>query len=164
MPTLPEHWQSGFWWLCWNFAGMLGLWGVGWLIFFFLEDAQWLELVDGGQLFLYSVGVLAQVMYILTKERKITTLPMRSFLTYMTVVCLLMSTLLFSGTVLSNFAELAIVESKLWVLRLLGIITFVASISMGFAVTIAAEDREDVDLGKLSEQNVSRLADRISGI
>ena len=161
---LAEHWRSGALWLGWNLMGMLGLWGAACLIFLFHENAPWLELVDRGQFFLYSVGALGQVMYILTKEREITTLPQRSLLTYFSVGCLLLCTLLFSGTVLSSFADNTLIEPRMWILRLLGLATFVASLTMGFAVTIVAEEREEVDFAKLSQQSVSRLETKITDL
>ena len=113
MTTIVEHWKSGAMWLGWNLMGMLGLWGAGCLVFFYLDNAPWFELVDRGQFFLYSVGVLGQAMYILTKEKKITTLPLRSLFTFLSVAVLLMCTLFFAGTMLSNFTDIIIVESKM---------------------------------------------------
>ena len=164
MTMLVEHWKSGTHWLAWNLLGMLGLWGTGFLIFFFTENAPWLQLVDRGQLFLYSVGVLAQVMYVLNKDRKITSLPLRSSLMYFSVACLLMSGVLFGGTVLSAYTPIAIVEHKLWWFRALGLATFVASIAMGFLVTTVAESRQDVDLEQISKKTLDRLTDRASRI
>ena len=164
MPIPLEHWKSGVSWLGWNFLGMLGLWGAGSLVFSFLDNAPWLELVDRGQLFLYSVGVLAQVMYILTKERKITTLPGRSVLIYLCFACFMLCTLLFSGTVLTNFAESPDIVPKIAFLRILGFITFAASMAVGIWVTMAAEERQDLDLEKLRQKNIELLGDKVSGI
>ena len=80
MQLLLAHWANGMYWLFWNVLAMLGLWGAGLIIFTFLENAPWLELVDRGQFFLYSVGFLGQGMYVLTKEHKITTIPNRQLL------------------------------------------------------------------------------------
>lgn len=164
MTTIVEHWKSGAMWLGWNLMGMLGLWGAGCLVFFYLDNAPWFELVDRGQFFLYSVGVLGQAMYILTKEKKITTLPLRSLFTFLSVAVLLMCTLFFAGTMLSNFTDIIIVESKMWYLRSLGLVTFVASMLIGFFVTIAAEDRQEVDMDDLNQQSIRRLGDRISNV
>ena len=127
---------------------------------FFTENAPWLQLIDRGQLFLYSVGVLGQVMYILNKDKEITTLPMRSSLRYFSVACLIMCGVLFGGTVLSDYTSIDIVEHRLWWFRALGLATFVASVLMGVLVATAAESRDDIDLELIRRKNADRLADR----
>ena len=164
MSMLVDHWRSGAWWLCWNLLGMLGLWGAGALAFSYLHNAPWFQLIDRGQLFLYSVGVLAQVMYILAKETKITTLPNRPLLIFLCVFCFLVCALLFGGTVLSNFSDSPDLDPKMGLIRSLGLITFAASMAMGVWVTIAAEARQGVDLDKLSQQNINRLEAKASSI
>ena len=84
MGRSSEKWATplmiGAKWLFWNIVAMLGLWGTGLLVFFFFDNTFWLELIDKGQLFLYSVGFLGQAMFILVKDMKITTFPLRGTL------------------------------------------------------------------------------------
>ena len=164
MAVIAEHWKSGVFWLIWNLVGMLGLWATGGLIFFFLDNPPWFELIDRGQFFLYSVGVLGQVMYILNKERKITKLPLRSWISTPSVVCLLVCTVLFSGTVLSDFTDITVGEQKISWLRWAGLGTFLASLSIGLVAAIAAEDRQGVDMEEIGKRNYRRLEARIPDI
>ena len=126
-----RHWRTGGRWVFWNGVGMVGLWGVGWVAFLFLVDTPWSELVDRGQFFLYSVGTLVQVMYLLTKDKKITTFPQRSLLTSISVLFLMMCAVLFGATVLSNLTEITVVESKVGWLRWSGVGIFLASMLVG---------------------------------
>lgn len=164
MAILLEHWKSGVSWLSWNFLGMLGLWGAGALAFSFLSEAPWLQLIDRGQLFLYSVGILAQAMYILVKERRITTLPNRPLLIFLCFLCFVVSALFYGGTVLSNFADSPDIVPQIVVLRSVGLITLAASMVVGVWVTLVAEERQEVDLGELSERNISRLGAKASSL
>lgn len=164
MGMLAEHWKSGVSWLGWNCLGMLGIWGTGSLLLFFLNDPPWFQLMDGGQLLLYSVGMLAQVIYILTKERKITEVPYRSLLIFLSFSCFLVCAVLFSGTVLTNFTDSPDLEPRIWLMRSLSMVTFVASITVGVMVTIAAEERQEVDIPRLIGANMSRLDDKVSGV
>ena len=80
--ALRTHWQSGVHWLSYNVLGMVGLWGAALLLFALHDDAPWLQLIDQGQPFLYSVGFLTPALYSLQKERKITSFPFRPVLTF----------------------------------------------------------------------------------
>lgn len=140
---------------------MVGLWGAGVLVFFFLQNPPWLELVDRGQFFLYSVGFLSQAMYILTKEHKITTIPLRGPLFWCTTGSFLLCALIFAGYVFANFADSANINTRTVALRWLGLSVLVVSIAIGFLVTIANEERSDVDIPELGESGVSRLKDQI---
>jgi len=157
---LIAHWTNGIAWLFWNILAMLGLWGTGLTIFVFLEDPPWLELVDRGQFFLYSVGYLGQAMYILTKERKITTIPHRRQLESFTVLCFLICTTLFVGFVLSNFLVGPDIKANPALLRYMGLAILLLSMTVGFLVTIAAEERE-VDIPQWGQTGVRNLEEQI---
>lgn len=151
-------WGSGFHWFVWNAFGMLGLWGGGLLVFYiFLKNPPWLELVDRGQFLLYSVGFLAPAMYLLVKERQITTIPFRTPLIFFWVVDLFVCGLLYSGTILGTFTESPDVVPRLSILRYLGAATLVTSMIIGFLVVVATEAREDVDLTDLRDEGLRRL-------
>ena len=158
---LVDHWTNGIAWLFWNVLAMLGLWGTGLTIFVFLEDPPWLELVDRGQFFLYSVGFLGHAMYNLTKERKITTIPHRRQLESFTVLSFLICTLLFVGFVLSNFYDGPGIKANPALLRYTGLTILLLSMAVGFLVTMAAEERDDVDIPQLGRTGVRRLEEQI---
>ncbi len=141
---------------------MLGLWAAGLVIFLFLEHPPWLQLIDRGQFFLYSVGFLGQAMYILTKERRITTIPHRRLMVSVTVSCLIICTLLFCGNVLSNFSDSPDIIARTALLRYIGLTVLLSSVTIGFLVTIAAEERDNVDLHKLGQAGVRRLENQIT--
>lgn len=143
---------------------MLGLWTAGCLIFFFLASPPWLQLIDRGQFFLYSVGFLGQALYVLTKERKITHIPYRPQLTFASVVALLMCAVIFSGTVLSNFTNSPDIVPRMLLLRTLGIFTFIISMLVGMLAMMVDEDRDTFDFNELSDSSGSRLEERVSGI
>ena len=155
------HWKNSIAWLVCGGAGMLGLWGAGLLVFFFLQNPPWLQLFDRGQFFLYSVGFLSQAMYILTKERKITTIPHRGTLFCCTAVTFLVCTLMFAGYVFANFADSANINARTVALRWVGLSVLVVSVAIGFLVTIANEERTDVDIPELGQSGVRRLEDQI---
>ena len=158
---LVAHWADGLFWLFWNIFAMLGLWGTGLTIFYFLETPSWFELVDKGQFLLYSVGFLGQAMFILTKEYKITTIPHRRTLVCFTVFCFAICILLFVGVVLSSFNDGTGNGGNLVLLRYTGFSILIFSMSVGFLVTIAAEARDSVDIPSLGETGVQRLKDQI---
>ena len=161
MQLLVAHWANGMYWLFWNVLAMLGLWGAGLTIFTFLENAPWLELVDRGQFFLYSVGFLGQGMYVLTKEHRITTIPNRRLLVSLTVSCFLICTLFFAGFVLSNFSNSPDINPNPAILRYVGFFILLVSMALGFLVTLAAEERGDIDFSRLGQQGVRRLEEQI---
>lgn len=161
---LTDHWANGFAWLFWNAMGMFGLWAAGLVIFLFLENPPWLKLIDRGQFFLYSVGFLGQAMYILTKELKITTIPHRRLLVSATVSCLIICTLLFGGNVLSNFSDSSDITTRTALLRYIGLSVLLSSITIGFLVTIAAEERGNADFSDLGKTGVRRLNDQITEV
>ena len=158
---LVAHWANGISWLFWNFLAMLGLWGAGLIIFIFLKNPPWLELVDRGQFFLYSVGFLGQAMYVLTKDHKITTIPYRRLLVCLAVSCFLFCTLVFAGYVLSNFADSPDIKANPAILRYTGVSILLLSMAMGFLVTLAAEERGDVDFSELGQKGLLRLQEQI---
>ena len=157
------HWTNGIFWLCWNILAMLGLWGAGLTIFLFLKDAPWLELVDRGQFFLYSVGFLGQAMYVLTKEHKISTIPYRRTLICLTVSCFLICTLLFAGYVLSSFSNSPDINPNPAILRYIGLVILLFSMAVGFLVALAAEERGDIDYSQLGQKGIRRLEEQIPG-
>ena len=156
-----EHWGSGARWLSCNVIGLVGLWGGG-CLFFFLTDPPWGELIDRGQFFVYSMGVLAQVIYILTKELKITRLPLRNPLLIFSIIWILLCAFLYSGTFLSYIIGSSAIVAKLWLLRPVGVTLFMVSMLVGFLVTIVAENRQDVDIEEISRRNIASLDDRVS--
>ena len=158
---LVDNWTNGIAWLFWNIMAMLGLWGGGLAIFFFLENPPWLELVDRGQFFLYSVGFLGQAMFILTKEHKITTIPHRRVLVCSTVLCFVICTLLFVGYVFSNFSGGPGIKANPELLRYTGLSILLFSMAVGFLVIIAAEERDAVDISHLGQTGVRRLEEQI---
>ena len=158
---LVSHWTNGMAWLFFSVIAMLGLWGAGLAIFAFLANPPWLQLVDRGQFFLYSVGFLGQSMYILTKDSKITTIPHRRMLLGCTLLCFIVCTLIFCGNVLSNFSNSPEIIARPGVVRYLGLGILVLSLSIGFLVTVADEERGDVDIPTLGETGVRLLEDRI---
>ena len=155
------HWKDGVFWLSWNLLCMIGLWAVGALVFLFFENPPWFELFDRGQFFLYSVGLLGQAMYILTKEREITTIPQRPTFIILSVLSLLVCAVFFIATVLSNFTNSPDIVPRTTILRFIGIATFSVSMLIGFFVTIADEKRTDVDFSALSQKDLRRLEDMI---
>lgn len=158
---IVAHWANGIFWLSSNVLAMLGLWGAGLVIFTFLENPPWLDLVDKGQFFLYSVGFLGQAMYVLTMDHKIKTIPHRRPLIYLTVLLFLICTLFFAGYVLSNSAVSPDIKDNLSILRYIGLSILLLSMAVGFLVTIAAEERGDVDFSQLGQQGVLRLQEQI---
>ena len=149
-------------WLLWNFVAMLGLWGTGLLVFFFFDNPQWLELIDRGQLFLYSAGFLGQAMFILFKDLKITTFPLRGTLIAFTLVCFFLCILFFCGYVFTDFSNSPDIIPRATELRFIGLGFLLASMFIGLAVIIAAEQRSDVDYSELGRAGVSRLGRRVA--
>ena len=148
-------------WLLWNLAAMLGLWGTGLLVFFFLDKPLWLELIDRGQLFLYSAGFLGQAMFILVKDFKITAFPFRGTLITLASVCFALCIPFFCGYVFTDFSNSPDNMTRTTELRFIGLGFLFASMAIGFAVIIAAENRSDVDYAELGRAGVSRLGSRI---
>ncbi len=148
-------------WVGWNLLGMLGLWGTAAAAYFFLDANPWLQLFDRGQFFLYSVGILVQVLYILTKEWKITTLPGRRVLFMVSLFCFMVCVAFFTGTVLANEADSPSIVPKIELLRWLGIGMLCFSMVVGLIVTIVAENREQLIMSTFSQQNIDRLASRL---
>ena len=134
------------------------------MFFFFLDRPPWLQLFDRGQFFLFSVGFLGQAMHILTKEKEITIIPYRSTLIFVSVISLVFCILFFAGSVFSNFADSPDIVPRVTIIRYLGIGTFCASMAIGFFVTIADEERKDLDISDLGQQSLRRLEDKITGL
>ena len=158
---LSKHWRNGLSWLFYSFMAMLGLWGAGLVIFSFLENPPWLQLVDRGQFFLYSVGFHGQALYILTKDSKVSTIPRRRVLLGCTVLCFIVCTLIFCGSVLPNFSDTPEIISRPAIVRYLGLGILLCSVSIGFFVNIADEERGPVDYSALGETGVRRLEELI---
>ena len=108
------------------------------------------------------MGVLAQVIYILTKEFKITRLPRRGPLLVFSIIWMLLCAFLYSGTFLAYATDSSALVARLWLLRLFGIVFFTASILVGFFVTVIAENRQDLDIEEISRRNISSLDDRVT--
>ena len=149
-------------WLFWNIVAMLGLWGTGLVVFFFFDNTLWLELIDKGQLFLYSAGFLGQAMYILVKDMKITTFPYRSTLIGITVLCFLCCILFFCGYVFTDFSNSSDIIPRTNELRFIGLGFLLSSMFIGFLVIIAAEHQSDIDYSELGLAGVNRLGRRLT--
>ena len=162
---LLDNWKSGVAWLSWNLLGMLGLWGGGVLVFLFLKNPPWLQLIDRGQFFLYSVGFLAPAMYVLQKEHQITSIPFRGILTFSAVAALLVCALAFSGMLFVTFTDSPDIESNSSLARFLGVGVLVSSTVIGFLVAVVAEERRDFDYAEINEARIrSQLDSEIEGI
>ena len=161
-----ERWKDpltvGGKWLFWNFVAMLGLWGTGLLVFFFFDNPLWLELIDRGQLFLYSAGFLGQAMFILIKDLKITTFPLRDTLIGLTLVCFFLCILFFCGYVFTDFSNSPDIIPRTTELRFIGLGFLLASMVIGLAVIIAAENQSDVDYSERERARISRLGRRVA--
>lgn len=141
---------------------MISLWVGGGVSFLFLSEPSWTKLIDLGQFFLYSVGVLAQVLYMLMKERKITEFPGRNIFLGLTFFLLLICAVVYGGTVFANFTYTPEIAPRVLLLRFLGISILGGSIVLGVLVTTFAEERENVNLDELNQENYNRLSDRLS--
>ena len=149
-------------WLLWNFVAMLGLWGTGLLVFFFFDNALWLELIDRGQLFLYSVGFLGQAMFILVKDLTITTFPWRGTLIALAVVCFFLCILFFCGYVFTDFSDSPDIIPRTTELRFIGLGFLLASMTIGLMVIIAAEHQSDLDYSERMQAGTDRLGRRVT--
>ena len=149
-------------WLFWNFVAMLGLWGTGLLVFFFFENPVWLELIDRGQLFLYSAGFLGQAMFILIKDLKITTFPLRGTLMALTLGCFFLCILFFCGYVFADFSSGPDINPRTNELRFIGLGFLLVSMVIGLVVIIAAEYQTDMDYSKLGQAGIDRLGRRVA--
>ena len=158
---LASNWTNIIAWLFWNVVAMAGLWGTGLIIFFFLDNTLWLQLIDRGQLFLYSFGFLAQAMYVLSRDNKITTIPFRWVLLGCTVVCFLWCTMLFSGNVFWHLSDSSDINARTTDLRYVGLFSLLFSMTIGLLVTISAEVRGEVDFPALVQTGVRRLEEKI---
>ena len=150
-------------WLFWNFVAMLGLWGTGLLVFFFFENPRWLQFIDRGQLFLYSAGFLGQAMFILMKDLKITTFPLRGTLIGLTLGCFFLCILFFCGYVFADFSDSSDIKPRTTELLFIGLGFLLASMVIGLAVIIAAENQSEADYAKAERARIGRLDRRVSG-
>ena len=162
MRIILEKWSSGAYWLLCNVVGMASLWVGAFLLLFFLAEPPWGELIDRGQFFLYSTGVLAQAIYILTKDLQITILPHRQLLLVCSGIAALVCLVLYTGTFFTYFTDSSMINTQLWLLRTVGLVFFAGSMVLGFFVATAAEHREDIDIEQLRNRRVSRLDDMVS--
>ena len=158
---LVAHWAA-FWsgagrWLAYNLLGMVGLWGGSVLFLMFLNNPPWFELVDRGQLFLYSVGFMTSSLYVLTKERRTTTFPHREPLSLGCYVAILFSVLLFAGITLSTLSDSPDIRPSTTALRYFGFATLSASVVIGYLVAKYEEERGPVDLEELRQLAVDQL-------
>ncbi len=158
---LVKHWGNGLFWLAYSFMGMLGLWGFGLVLFMFIENPPWLDLIDRGQFLLYSVGFLVQPMYVLLQDLHITTIPYRAVLICSTLFCFTLCVLLSAGYVFANFSVSSDIKPNTALLRYVGVGVLLLSVVIGFLVTIAVEGRVSFDPRESSQTGVRRLEDRI---
>ena len=70
--------DSGSEWAAYTIIGMVGLWGILLVFPIFVDDPPYLEVVDRGQLFLYSVGFLMSSLYLVQRDWTTTFLPHRT--------------------------------------------------------------------------------------
>ena len=158
---LANHWKNGLSWLFFSGMGMLGLWGFGLVLFMFIDNPPWLDLIDQGQFLLYSVGFLVQPMYVLLQDRHITTIPYRGMLICATLLCFTLCALLSGGYVFANFVVSPDIRPKTAHLRYIGVAILLFSVGIGFLVTIAVEEKQDFDIDESSQAGVRRLDELI---
>lgn len=161
LELLVNHWKNGLLWLFYSGMGMLGLWGFGLILFMFIDNPPWLELIDRGQFLLYSVGFLVQPMYVLLQDRQITTVPYRGFLICSTLFCFTLCVLLSGGYVFANFSVSQNISPNAALLRYVGVGVLLLSVLIGFLVTIAVEGRENFDPRQSARTGLRSLEERI---
>ena len=102
------------------------------------------------------------MIYVLTKELKITRLPLRFPLLILSMFLILVCAFLYSGTFFTYAIDSSVIATKLWLLRPVGVTFLMISLTVGILVTIVAEQRRDVDIEEISKMNMTSLDERVS--
>ena len=79
-----------------------------------------------------------------------------------TFFLLLVCVSVYGGTVFANFTFTPEIAPRVLLLRFLGISILGGSIVLGILVTTFAEERENVNLDEINQENYNRLSDRLS--
>ena len=146
---------SGRQWLFFNVLGMLSLWGAGLLYTFLIDKPPWARLIDGGQLFLYSLGFLSSSLYVVLKDGDTSTFPKRGLLTGVILILAFACAFLIAGVTLSDVVEGF--APKLAELRWVGFVVLVCSMAVGSIVARLENDRDYFDPQSAGEQRRMRL-------
>lgn len=142
-------------WLFFNVVGMLSLWGAGLLYTFFIENPPWARLIDGGQLFLYSLGFLSSSLYVVLKDGDTTAFPNRGLFTGVIVLLALASALLIAGFTLSDVVDGF--APQLAKLRWVGFVVLALSMFVGYSVANSEDDRKYFDFQSAGEKRRIQL-------
>ena len=136
--------DSGSEWAAYTITGMVGLWGVLLVFPIFVDDPPYLEVVDRGQLFLYSVGFLMSSLYLVQRDWTTTFLPHRSGLRTACIFVLILSMIMFASvTLASTTNDLNPPEG---VMAIIGVIALAISLVIGYMIARAEAARESFDI------------------
>ena len=147
--------DAGSQWAFYTILGMVGLWGGALLLLSFVPNPPLWALVDGGQLFLYSVGFVTSSLYLVLREWSTTHFPYRRWLLPGCILALTLSIVMFSGiTLASADSEL---NAPAILVRIVGGFVLVFSLVLGYLVARAEEKKESFDFQAEIEKGPRRL-------
>ena len=143
---LIRFWRNldpGSEWAIHTIVAMIGLWGVALLFQLYAEDREWLQVVDRGQLFLYSVGFLTSSLYLVQRGSETTTFPHRKGLRSACFAVLILSIVMFSGSTVAATDPNTNAPDGL--VAIIGAILLAVSLVIGYTVARADENRAHFD-------------------
>jgi len=132
--------DPGSLWATYTVLGMVGLWGGALLFMFRADDPMFLELIDRGQLSLYSVALLTSSLYLVLRDSNTMMFPHRAGLTAACFSVIVFSVLMFSGATLASTDPKSNAPDGL--VAVLGGILLVASLVIGYFVARAEEKKK----------------------
>ena len=132
-----DNWNHAWHRLRFNLVGGVGLWGAGLLGLVFTEGPELSELVDNGQVILFSMGFLAPSLADLSEDIRIRAFPYRSILLFGSFFILIVGALLFAGAVTDDPPGIntGSVFTNVWFFRGLSTLIAVASLTLSFIVS-----------------------------
>lgn len=154
--------DAGSQWALYTIMGMVGLWGGALLLLSFVPNPPLWALVDGGQLFLYSVGFVTSTLYVVLREWSTTHFPHRRWLLPGCILALSVSIVMFSGiTLASAYSEL---NPPTTVVRTVGGVVIVGSLALGYLVARVEEKKQSFDYQAEMEKGSRRLEGEVERI
>ena len=158
----PHHWADARDWLMFVLiGGCLPFWGVAFLFLLFSQHYSIDHLVGRGELAVFSAGILASAIPIVTRRVRQPTLDHPRWSIAACVALLLLCALTLSAVTLAESFAPALKPNPL-VLAVVSLILLTSSLAIGFFAELVSSIRSDPNYQVIGDEGEKALRDRFA--
>ncbi len=152
------NWSTATWLVIFSlFLGTIPMWGGFLLARLLSHNVPAVQVIDDGQLVIYSAALLSTGLYFVGKDFKSSAFPGRLGFLLILGILIAVATLLFSGITIADTTTTGAIQIDFSILRYTSIGVFFASIALVFVSSAVNESLRELDIIEQRTQQMSKL-------